>query len=53
MNKKYKNNAGFKLFSYEGERITYPNEALRIYPYSNSELVSDVFIFESSVNKIS
>ena len=48
-NTKFKNNAGFQLFSYEGERIIYPKDSLRNFPYSSRELLSDVFIFESSV----
>ena len=36
------------LFSYEGDRVFKPSEALRICPYSKRELHSDVFIFEAS-----
>lgn len=38
----------FKLFSYEGNRIIYPDDNLRSFSYSTRELCSDVFIFENS-----
>ena len=38
----------FKLFSYEGNRLIYPDDNLRSYHYSTRELWSDVFIFENS-----
>ena len=43
-----KNNASFMLFSYEGDRITNPKEVIRACPYSERELLTDVFIFEAS-----
>ena len=43
-----KNNAGFMLFSYEGERVSNPKEVIRACPYSERELLTDVFIFEAS-----
>ncbi len=36
---------GFKLFSYEGQRIVYPHDSLRSYSCSEREITSDVFIF--------
>lgn len=38
----------FKLFSFEGYRIVYPEDNLRSFGYSNREMCSDVFIFENS-----
>ena len=38
----------FKLFSFEGYRVIYPDDNLRSYHYSNREVCSDVFIFENS-----
>ena len=38
----------FKLFSFEGYRVIYPEDNLRSYHYSNREVCSDVFIFENS-----
>ena len=38
----------FKLFSFEGYRIVYPEDNLRSFQYSNREMCSDVFIFENS-----
>jgi hypothetical protein len=38
----------FKLFSYEGNRIVYPDDNLRSFQYSKREMCSDVFIFENS-----
>ena len=34
------------LFSYEGERIINPKDVIRVCPYSERELLTDVFIFE-------
>ena len=36
------------LFSYEGERVSNPKEVIRACPYSERELLTDVFIFEAS-----
>lgn len=38
------------LFSYEAERAANPKEAIRAYPYSDRELLTDVYIFEASEN---
>ena len=40
------NSSGFMLFSYEGARVFNPKEAIRVCPYSERELLTDVFIFE-------
>ena len=36
------------LFSFESERASNPKEAIRTYPYSSRELLTDVYIFEAS-----
>ena len=36
------------LFSFDGQRIIYPWDMLRSFPYSKWEMCSDVFIFENS-----
>lgn len=36
------------LFSYEAERVSNPKDAIRTCPYSERELLTDVFIFEAS-----
>ena len=36
------------LFSFESERVTNPKEAIRAFPYSERELLTDVYIFEAS-----
>ena len=38
------------LFSFESERAANPKEAIRAYPYSDRELLTDVYIFEASEN---
>jgi hypothetical protein len=38
----------FKLFSFDGFRVIYPDDNLRSFSYSNREMCSDVFIFENS-----
>lgn len=40
----------YQLFSFNGDRIIYPIDSLRSHPYYNREILSDVFIFEASVN---
>jgi len=42
------NSLSYKLYSYSGDRIIFPNEPLRTHPYQPRELLSDVFIFEAS-----
>jgi len=46
-NNKY---VSFKLFSFEGYRIIYPDDNLRAFQYSKREMCSDVFIFENSTS---
>ena len=36
------------MFSFESERAANPKEAIRAYPYSDRELLTDVYIFEAS-----
>ena len=42
------NYISFKLFSFEGNRVIYPDDNLRAFQYSRREMCSDVFIFENS-----
>ncbi len=42
---------GFRLFSYEGRRIVYPNGSLYSTAYSSREVFSDVFVAAASVSK--
>ena len=48
----YKNNVGLKLYPYDGGRVVCATDSLRSSPYSSRELLSEVFIFEKSVNFI-
>uniref|UniRef100_A0A7S3NBZ3 Uncharacterized protein n=1 Tax=Euplotes harpa TaxID=151035 RepID=A0A7S3NBZ3_9SPIT len=45
---KNSNHLSFKLFSFEGYRVIYPDDNLRAFSYSKREMCSDVFIFENS-----
>ena len=38
------------LFSFEFERCSNPKEAIRTFPNSERELLTDVYIFEASDN---
>lgn len=40
----------FKLFNYDGHKIIYPQNELRTVTFSQTEICSDVFIFENSVS---
>lgn len=42
------NKIQFKLFTFDGQRIVYPNETLRNSLPNSREIMSDVFIFENS-----
>jgi len=41
----------YRLYSYTGDRVIFPNDPLRTHPYQPRELLSDVFIFEASVKE--
>lgn len=43
------NKVHFKLFTFDGQRIVYPIESLRNSLPNTREILSDVFIFENSV----
>lgn len=47
----YKNTAGFLLFPYQGERTIFPKEPLKKTAYSANELITDVFIFDESLQE--
>lgn len=49
--KGYKNTAGFLLFPYQGERTIFPKDPLKKTAYSANELITDVFIFEKSLQE--
>jgi len=38
----------YRLFSYSGDRVILPNDALRSHAWNPRELLTDVFIFEAS-----
>jgi len=38
----------YRLFSYSGDRVILPNDALRSQSWHPRELLTDVFIFEAS-----
>eukprot|EP00347_Sterkiella_histriomuscorum_P004892 403358689 len=43
------NKVQFKLFTFDGQRIVYPHETLRNSLSNSREIMSDVFIFENSL----
>ena len=43
------NRVQFKLFTFDGQRIVYPHETLRNSLPNQREIMSDVFIFENSL----